>query len=194
MNLSEILAAIKIPKYLSRSLSVIICSIGLFLQIKEVSDIYFRYSTQSKVVVLPHFTIRVPSLSACLRLADIIKLEEVNSDLKMDLVRPNMQIATWNRWVNKVSNLSIGDRLKYTPNVGEVLNSRIGCAIRFPDKDHLEYFSDKECYQYFNVTKYYHRESVCYKFTPNLGAEELLARHYLADGRILRNDLSFEVG
>ena len=168
----------KIPKFLSRILSLLICSIGLFLQIKEVSDGYFRYPTQSKVIVLPHFGVLVPSASICLRVADIIKVEETNADLKTDIFHPKEELKDWKKWTAKSTNLTLGNRLKYTPKVDEVLDPRLGCAIRFPEKDHLEYYSAAECYQHFNVTKYYHRESVCYKFSPDLGVKELTTKHY----------------
>lgn len=166
------------PKRSYYILTIVTCTIGLILQVKEVSEGYFSYPTGSKVVVLPHFFIRVPSLSACLRFADILKIEEVNKELKMNLFHPDESIPSWTEFLIKARELSVGNRFKFTPRVDEVLSSKFGCAIRFPRKDHLEYFTGKKCYEKFNITKYYHRESVCYKFTPKLDTEILQVKHY----------------
>lgn len=151
---------------------------GLGYQVNEVSESYFKYPTQSKVVVIPHFSLKVPSLSACLRVADVIKVEEINRDLNLNLFHPTELWSSWTEWTERTQTLTLGDRLKYTPRIDELLDPKTGCAIRTPGKDHLEYFPGGKCNELFDTSKYYHRESVCYKFTPRMNANELAVKHY----------------
>ena len=156
-----------------------LCSLGLLIQINEVSVQYFAFETRSRVYVTPHFNIKIPTLSACLRIVDIINLTSVENDHKLRLINQDKSV---NWTAEKMFSRTVP--LKYiwkeTPSIDQVFEEgNESCRIRLPDEDFIEYSNVSNCYKKFDVTKYFHRESICYKFSPNYQTRTLEVEHYM---------------
>ena len=156
-----------------------LCSLGLLIQINEVSIQYFAFQSQSRVYVTPHFNIKIPALSACLRIVDIINVTSVENDHKLRLINQDGSI-NWTADSIFMRTVPLKYILRETPTINAVFDKgNQSCMIKLPDEDFFGYFNESSCYEQFNVTKYFHRESICYKFTPNIQTKKLNVEHYM---------------
>ena len=162
-------------------LSVVIvvgCSVGLIFQLKEVSTDYFRYQTDTKVHIQPHFKTKVPILSACIKVVDVYDCNQVAKRFGAPCVRRDGSWRNWDEWSKIWPRLTIADILNLTPPVDQVLSViDRPCLVRKSSNDVAEYTAN-ECYKFFTITKYFHRESICYKLAPNMGNEWLHIEDY----------------
>ena len=153
--------------------NITVSLIGLLAQLNQVSIQYFAFKTHSKVIVLPHFEIRVPSLSSCFRIVDILNLTQLKLDYDLDFHFPN-KTRDYKVQKSLLDLLPMKFILDNTPPIDNVAH----CDIRFPQKGYLERFYGLDCYKHINVTKYFHRESICYKYTLDLDTNILSAKQY----------------
>lgn len=150
----------------------------MIFQVKEVSTDYFRYQTDTKVYVQPHLKTKVPILSACIKVIDVYDCNQVAKRFGAPCVRVDGNRRDWGEWFGIWPRLTIADILNLTPPVDQVLSMRHHpCSVRKSGNDIVEYTAD-ECYKFFTITKYFHRESICYKFAPNMGNEWLYIEDY----------------
>ena len=155
-----------------------ICTIGLVFQINEVSLQYFAYQTQSRVVAVPHYKIRVPSLSTCFRIYDIINFDRVKEEFGIEIFDSN-GTRNWTAIGILKQTVPVKYLFRMTPNVTQIIRRKnYGCLIRFPDEDNIETFNLDQCLEHFNLSKYFHREHICYKFSPRFEKHKLRAKHY----------------
>ena len=155
-----------------------LCSLGLLIQINEVSIQYFAFESQSRVYVTPHFNIKIPALSACLRIVDIINLTSVENDHKLRLINQDGSI-NWTADSIFMRTVPLRYIFSQTPSINELFeDGSESCKIKLPEEDFFERFNQSSCYEQFNVTRYFHRESICYKFSPNIRTREVNVEHY----------------
>lgn len=150
-------------------LSWTICVLGLVLQVNEVSISYFKFQSDSRVKVAPHFNIKVPSTSICFRVVDIIQPSKIKSKWRTKIYKFGHRLFNWKKFGNFRMNTSVGELFDYTPGVDEIVfndEGMHGCMIRFPKKHIMKRFNASMCYKYFTISKYHHREYICYMFTP----------------------------
>lgn len=149
------------------------CTIGLIVQLNEVSQDYFRYQTETKVATVPQFLTKFPILSACTKLMKVIKpdkWEKMFGRKYYQSDHPNFSWPFWDEMMNY--RITIADIFDLTPSVDEVTGSDDNCIIRRPGNEML-FLRPPECRKFFTISKYFHRESVCYKFTPKVADEKL---------------------
>ena len=100
--------------------AVVICLIGLAAQINEVSDKYFAYTTETKLSINNHYVINAPQLSACFRVADILKRDLIKKELGIDLIQRPTSAADWIRYTQQIDKFTVRQLLEFTPGVEEV--------------------------------------------------------------------------
>lgn len=149
-------------------LTYLVCSVGLIVQVNQVSQTYFEYATRTRVNLFPHFDIRVPSLSACFRVADVIRIDDIKREKGLSI--ENISLAgvhqdPWHSYYESVKDLSVADIFEYTPDEGTILRD---CQLRLPKVDYAIRYSLADCYKQIKIRKFYHRESICYTFSSNL--------------------------
>lgn len=119
MRVDKIHAKMSIKRKVFTVTSLLICSIGLIIQINEVSNNYFKFVTESKVSIVFNELIYIPSLSACFSASDIIKRDQIKEKLNIDLIKP-VKDVDWEEYQEKVENFTIKMLFQFTPTVDEV--------------------------------------------------------------------------
>lgn len=100
--------------------AVVICLIGLAIQINEVSKNYFAYTTESKLSINNHYIISAPQLSACFRVADILKRDLIKKEVGIDLIQNPTSADDWIRYTQQIDKFTVSQLLEFTPGVEEV--------------------------------------------------------------------------
>lgn len=100
-------------------------------------------------------TFEPPSLSLCIRYADIINYKKLHND------RPELNVSTDKPIWELLSSLTINEIFNYTPNANYLI---LSCSVRSPIDNRVALLRGQSCYQYFSVSKYYAQEYVCYRF------------------------------
>ena len=156
----------------------IICAVGLLAQVNEVSIHYFAYETQPRVSAAPHYTLKVPSLSTCFRINDVLDLNHIRKQYRINSFDSNGK-QNWTKKNSIRSNVPLKNILQMAPAVTEVFRGQSpACRIKYSSGDVLEDFNKSQCQRHFNVTKYFHKEYICYKFAPNLRQKTLENAEY----------------
>lgn len=125
-----------------------ICASGLLLQVNEVSNGYFKFMTESKVQISIHSKIETPSLSFCFYTDSIIRLDQLKVK-KFD---------------GMIEGLTIKDFLELTPPSDQIFKNGSSdniCGFGIYKRT-LEIKDISDCYEAFNVAKYYYQQSICY--------------------------------
>lgn len=137
-----------------------LCLIGCSYQVVDISERYFSYSTHGIVSVDVVDGIHLPSVSVCWSLEDVLT------------TTMNMKENQTNRWevlkrkFKLLKRYTIADIFKATPSVDQVF-SNPGCAVKIPGEISWRHpwYNKSECEDIFNITRYIHRFTLCYKFT-----------------------------
>lgn len=111
-------------KRVVRFSAFIVCSIGLIIQVNEISSNYFRYPTESKISITIHEKIDYPSSSACFRESDILQRDQIKKYLGFNLIKP-VTDADWTMYQEQSENLTIEHYLKFSPRVDEVRDTSL---------------------------------------------------------------------
>ena len=119
MRLDKIHPKMSIKRKIFTISSLLICSIGLIIQINEVSNNYFKFVTESKVSIVFHEFIYTPSLSACFSVSDIIKRDQIKEKLNIDLIKP-VTDTDWEKYREQSENFTIATLFEFTPTTDEV--------------------------------------------------------------------------
>lgn len=153
-----------------------ICITGLILQLIEVSNKYFRYSTDTKVTISKHRIIHRPYISVCFREYEILNIdfmENMFGSTKIDYIKDSS-------WSRMRGNITIKELFGHTPGASQVsfisiiiflliCSSKIlnpsgrACSITLPGKE-INFDNASKCYDIFTVDKYHYRNMICYKF------------------------------
>ena len=113
------------------------CLGGCCYQIFLLSKPYFMYSTTSKVESQMNFYIQFPKLLLCMPFSHLSPV--------------------------KKTNLTISQMFHLTPSVNETL---LSCKLRFDHKNKMQSLRKQECFDYFDVGKFFTGLSICYKYHP----------------------------
>ena len=133
-------------------ITICLCSAGLLYQLSQISDRYFRFKTRSEVALSVHNAISAPQVSTCWFVKEMM---------------PKIQSMTKDEYYHIVDSMSIQDMFENLPREDEILREKEGCSVRFPHQlAARKPFPDRiDCMKIFNVSKYIHRDLICYKFT-----------------------------
>lgn len=102
-------------------LSYLICVIGLIIQVNEVSNNYFKYTTESKIYITTHEVISAPSMSVCFRKSDILQRDEIKKKRGINLIKPS-NASGWNIYRDTVENFTLNMLFDFTPSERHLLN------------------------------------------------------------------------
>lgn len=131
---------------------------GFLFQVYKVSDQYFRYETVTNVKEKERTEFTPSSTIFCVRYADLIDNYRVFKETGIRLERVKNK-----RDAYRMEGLLTVDQIfKYTPDPQDSIKS---CLFRQEDND-LKFMNRSQCYEIFNVTKYFTQEFICYLFYP----------------------------
>ena len=118
----------------------VVCAVGLLFQVNEVSVHYFAYETQSRVSAAPHYSLKLPSLSACFRINDVVDLNRIKEEFKINVFDSNGK-RNWTKMDAIRSIVPLKNILQMAPAVGEIFRrERNACLIKYSSGDYLENF------------------------------------------------------
>ena len=143
-------------------LPVIVCLAGFAVQFIAVSHLYFKYQTQTEVVVSVASILTVPRLSVCWRYVDILDIRRLKKNRGIHVRLPLVGSKPVSDFQSK---LVVKDIFEYSPTSDEIYEK---CLIRHPGTYFVNRFTKEQCRNNFNISRYYHREFICYKFKPGL--------------------------
>ena len=140
------------------------CLAGLVQQIIQTSDVYFHYKTRTVTKIFVTTRVFDPALHTCHRVVDIFDIDRWNQ-LKRKrfkgLRKTGLQddVEAVNQFFREVT---IQDMFRFTPSTEDLM---IQCHIRRPNEYLYEFNIPKvKCYEFFKISKYFHREFMCYHF------------------------------
>ena len=160
------------------------CSVGLIVQVTHVSSRYFEYATRTIV----HMTIPIslpgfPAISTCWSINSMINRTQVKLVKKIKMRTFNRTSADNANFNKQISNFTIEELFKFTPNNDSILDTGKGktaCQVRTrmaysPSKSNMN-----TCVHLFSVLKYLEREYVCYKFVPKVAKKLNMIRYAMS--------------
>ena len=143
---------------------IISCSIGLVVQVTEVTKSYLEYRIRRVTVHTFAYSINPPAISICFDIAEVIPKEVTRT------FNNNSKDGQWWTDYNRfLSRTPLSDLFELTPSADETLKDRTACAIQFPTEFSMSYLDKRSCQRYFRIRKYIHRSLMCYKFIPDTG-------------------------
>lgn len=142
-----------------------VCIIGSSVQIYDISDRYIRYPTRSQVDMTIPISTKIPLLSSCFHSFDILNLTKLSRNFGINLENID-DSGNFTKIYVKLENLTAKNWFELTPSPNEILESKVGCFIRFPSKYVVDYphLNRSACLKNFIIKKYLHRGFICYKF------------------------------
>lgn len=142
----------------SKLLTLVFCLSGCLYQIIDVCVEYFKYKTTAYIMYeIPEHP-RMPILSVCVRLHDI--LDRTNASLHN--IDATIDPTNYGRIVPELDRLKVSQIFDLTPHENQSISS-----CRHRDRSYMfemQPHNASECYQYFHVTKYLVEEYMCYTF------------------------------
>lgn len=143
---------------------LLLCVSGFIIQLSFVSDRYFKYETGT---VSEHFipkSIRLPFVSACFRINDVLNYTKVRSVYD----RPGLILwkegVVWRWFYDHSADFSVTNWFNFTPAVQDFFYSDYACHIK--TKYSSFDYDGKGCLKESTIVKYFEREFVCYRFEP----------------------------
>lgn len=97
--------------------SFLVCLSGLIFQVNEVSNSYFKFATESKVLISAHQNIQVPSISVCFRKYDIVDYRKLEKAKGKTVKRYTSHVDATKLW----NEMTISDYFHFTPKEQEVI-------------------------------------------------------------------------
>lgn len=143
---------------------ILICSIGLIIQLINIGERYFKYLSRSNIAVWVTESTTAPLLSTCWDIGYILDTEKAINMSKNDITGNLME------YYRRIDIMTATDMFSTTPDVDKVFNETRGCSIRIPKDFAAEYPypNGSKCRNIFNITKYIQRGLMCYKFNASI--------------------------
>ena len=148
-------------KELFTVLFIVICFSGFLFQLQQVSQSYFRYQTISRLKVNVKDSETYSQIYFCARYAEVLDRSNYKEYKGLRSVPPIELVDL----IDEMSNLTIRHIFKLTPQANETIKH---CKLRIKDSYTITTMSSKECYDAFDVKKFYMQEFMCYAFFPKL--------------------------
>lgn len=145
----------------------IICSIGLIIQIENVSIRYFSFKTRAVANMIIPIEGTYPDLSVCFRYVDILNGSKVNEKYdRINIVKYFEPGYDMKKSYLDTKNLTIKEIFEFTPEENLIFKDGVGCYIRYPGRYTMENIKTIDCYKHFKIIEYLIRNSVCYLIKP----------------------------
>jgi hypothetical protein len=137
-------------------------SFAAFLyQVYEFADEYFAYKTITKVTLVSSNSVP-PALSLCIRYSDIMDWESfMHESSNATFNHCPRRSAEFREYSRSMTFPTIAEIFEFTPNANESLDAVL---FRTPGKFKMTRVTGAKVYSYFEVTKYYVQEYMCYNF------------------------------
>ena len=158
----NILKFLNSHKEFAAAMFILLCLSGCLVELHQVSDVYFKYRTSTKIEYVVKEIENYQTLVYCPRFTDILNRTRYKE--YGILPQPPQRLKYVYR---EVSSLTIKDIMDLTPKASETMN---GCFVRNNNssgKLKLE-LDSTECYKLFSITKSVNGERVCYSFMPQI--------------------------
>lgn len=143
-------------KIVLQKISLIVCIIGFCIQASQVSIQYFGFTTTTKARLDVKNRITKTQTELCFIVSDILDLVKLREETGVDLAIH----STSGKSRKILEHLNVQQMLDYTPGVNRTIER---CHVR--DKAGFS-VRPQNCYDYFEVSKYFTQEYICYNFDP----------------------------
>lgn len=147
-------------KFLSH-LFTLTAYVGLFYQVTEISELYFKYETKTAIIQSISGAVTPPNLCFCVRYTDLIQG-----------IKGMKRAGTLQERFVYQSKLTIKEIFQLTPPANESIT---WCTFRSNDSMHSDVMTTN-CYSLFNVSKFYTQDLICYKIDPLIRTSFLISR------------------
>ena len=137
---------------------VIICVSGFVFQLYKISEVYFKYSTTSKIEVNVRETETYKTIVFCPRFPDLLDRSRFEEFRIFPQIPQNFEdMAT------ELAKLTIKDIIQLTPSTSNVIDT---CFDRDSERGTTYEMNKTECYKIFTVSKAVNGERICYMIMP----------------------------
>lgn len=133
--------------------------LGFFFQSLNISLLFFKYDTVTKILIFTPHEFDSPDLAACFNYADLLNLTWFNRQFGTKVRRRDGE--KFRREVQSM--VSFEDIFKHTPNEEKLIDR---CSIRFPSSYASIIHNRSFCKDNFFAKKFIQQEFVCYHYSP----------------------------
>ncbi|KAI1281974.1 hypothetical protein HDE_13132 [Halotydeus destructor] len=139
---------------------VIVSSAAMSYQLYDITRLYLQYDVVSELIVRPPKNVSMPGFSTCSRYVELLQADQI------DKLYPGSDLATKIR-SNRIGImdteqlLTIEDIFRLTPEPADILQA---CRFRTPDTFDLVKSTLQDCYNVFDIGKYFRQQFMCYAF------------------------------
>ena len=141
-----------------------ICLSGLLYQIYQITDIYFQYKTRTTTKIFLTYSVSNPTLHSCIKVRNLFDFKRWNrvNPISRKFKLPGPDRIERRQFEEKYNSmLTLKEIFEYTPSTDDIIEY---CRLRKPDEYAMKDYNTSECYEFFIVNKYFHREFMCYHF------------------------------
>ena len=133
----------------------ITCISGFLFQLHQVSWVYFRYQTTSKILIHVKEIDDFPSVFFCPAYYYLLN--------RSDYKNYNISSEIPNNPLTELSTLTVKQILELTPKTSSIMKS---CAIRDDNTSTVAQQNPSECHNFFVIKKFVNGERICYRIGP----------------------------
>lgn len=126
----------------------------------EVSLVYFKYKTHTKLSMNIPKRVSVPAVSLCIKYTDIFDMRGYAG--KIGLNQSEVESIFTPDVLNSDAPLNISDIFQLTPGVNETIG--FCCSRNRNNSYEVKVTHGPKCYEMFKTSKYYYLDFMCYKF------------------------------
>ena len=140
-----------------------LCLIGLCYQLYLICSDHLEYNVTSSIKLLGNNRYKLTSLSTCFKFQELFDYNSYNREYNSNIVVDySNTISMYESGLKLQSIVTVNEVMKFTPSVDHVMSN---CEIRNSSNFKYHYYDKADCYDWFNVEKYFLMTEVCYKFT-----------------------------
>ena len=148
-------------KVISSRCFSLICLLGFVLQVEQISELYFRYQTTSKIELQIRKVEEYQTIMYCPRFVDLLN----RTNYQEYGLRPTLP-TSYKDIEQDLSRLTIEDILELTPRETDAIYNCYLTKDITENTSTILFLQYQKCYDYFKVTKSVNGERVCYSFMP----------------------------
>lgn len=154
-------------------ISLFVSLIGCTVQVIDISQRYFRYSTKTNVEIQIVTKLEPQAVSICWVITEILQPDMILSRFGIDITSYGK--IDKKKMYQLLENMTISDIHDMTPPNISLLAEKPSCAFKYPNKLIWKYpwNQKKECHKLITISKFLHRFLMCYKIAPKDDREKL---------------------
>ncbi|KAI1304140.1 hypothetical protein HDE_01914 [Halotydeus destructor] len=147
-----------------------ICTLGFAYQVADLNAYYFQYQTMTIIDTDIERQSFAPDIHICPTTHEIFDFKAYQKHKQNIDNMTTVRIVYTKDIFRFQSTMKVKDLLEYSPLAEDMIKL---CSLRRPKAHHVIVKNSTACVPFFNVTKYFTMENICYHIQPIPGQEDI---------------------